>query len=298
MNRPDFGGKWTSEKLQRVENYLRAYMRAMKNQPFELFYIDAFAGAAMMPLEEDESHEATLFAQEETDDTNDFRKGSVLRALELGRPFDRYILIEEDRKQYESLQEVRVTYPDLSSRIVLVNGDSNEYLRKFCQEEIPRSQGVRGVVFLDPYGMQVEWETMEALARTQVLDVWLLFPLGVAVNRMLSRNGNIQGSWKRALTRVFGDDEWLTAFYEEDPQQRIANDLQSRRRIVELRDIARYYHGKLESIFPAVAQNPLALENSSGNPLYMLFFACANPSPRANGLALKIAENILNPERA
>ncbi len=42
------------------------------------------------------------------------------------------------------------------------------------------------MVFLDPYGMQVEWSTIEALAATKAIDLWYLFPLGVGVARLLT----------------------------------------------------------------------------------------------------------------
>src|SRR5690606_30995800 len=40
-----FGGDWTATKLDALEYYLRAYVQALKSQPFELHYIDAFAGS-------------------------------------------------------------------------------------------------------------------------------------------------------------------------------------------------------------------------------------------------------------
>ena len=39
-----FGGQWTIEKLDILGRYLDAYTTALKNQPFKLVYIDAFAG--------------------------------------------------------------------------------------------------------------------------------------------------------------------------------------------------------------------------------------------------------------
>ena len=41
-----FGSDWTSDKLQILRAYLDAYTTAMKNQPFTLIYVDAFAGQA------------------------------------------------------------------------------------------------------------------------------------------------------------------------------------------------------------------------------------------------------------
>lgn len=35
-------------------------------------------------------------------------------------------------------------------------------------------------MFLDPYGMQVERETIDTIARTKAIDTWLLFPLGTS----------------------------------------------------------------------------------------------------------------------
>jgi len=31
--------------------------------------------------------------------------------------------------------------------------------------------------------MQVDWTTLEAVASTQAIDIWILFPLGIGVNR-------------------------------------------------------------------------------------------------------------------
>jgi three-Cys-motif partner protein len=58
-------------------------------------------------------------------------------------------------------------------------------------------QKERAVVFLDPYGMQVEWSTIEALAPTKGIDLWNLLPLGMGVARLLTYNGNNDEAWKR-----------------------------------------------------------------------------------------------------
>ena len=39
-----YGGQWTFEKLDILESYLDAYTTVLKNKPFKLIYIDAFAG--------------------------------------------------------------------------------------------------------------------------------------------------------------------------------------------------------------------------------------------------------------
>ena len=42
-----FGGQWTEEKLDILEGYLDAYTTVLKNQPFSLVYLDAFAGEGL-----------------------------------------------------------------------------------------------------------------------------------------------------------------------------------------------------------------------------------------------------------
>ncbi|MFH0920105.1 MAG: hypothetical protein V1913_07055 [Fibrobacterota bacterium] len=40
----NFGGDWTSQKLEKVRKYLHAYATIMSKKHFHFAYIDAFAG--------------------------------------------------------------------------------------------------------------------------------------------------------------------------------------------------------------------------------------------------------------
>lgn len=42
--------------------------------------------------------------------------------------------------------------------------------------------------------MQVEWKTIEAIAKAKAIDMWLLFPLGIGVARLLTNSGDIPES--------------------------------------------------------------------------------------------------------
>ena len=64
-------------------------------------------------------------------------------------------------------------------RIGIQKGDANTRLASFVNSTDWRKS--RAVVFLDPYGMQVDWETIVKLGRTEAVDLWLLFPLGQRV---------------------------------------------------------------------------------------------------------------------
>jgi len=139
--------------------------------------------------------------------------------------------------------------------------------------------------------MQITWDTIEAIAKTQAIDLWLLFPLGVAVNRILTRNGRISQTWRAKLDAMFGATDWYDAFYQKSKQSEMFEDEEQTRKIANFDSISKYYVGHLKTIFPGVAEHPLPLYNSRNNPIFMLCFAVGNPNGKE--IALRIARHIL-----
>jgi three-Cys-motif partner protein len=177
----------------------------------------------------------------------------------------------------------------LAERIVVRNGDANEILVEWATTSNWRSQ--RAVVFLDPYGMQVEWSTLEAIAGTMAIDLWLLFPLGQGVNRLLMHDSPPTGAWADRLTAIFGTDEWRSAFYQPTKQLRLFDDEPRYEKSASFDSIAQFFLQRLDSIFERVAPNPLVLMNSRNNPIFLLCFAAANKKGATT--AVKIARDLL-----
>ena len=292
-----FGGSWTEQKLWMLAKYLKAYTTALKNkpskqQPFRRVYVDAFAGTGYR--ERRRAGDATWVIEGLAEpDAQEFLDGSARIALSADPPFGRYVFVESHRARFERLQqELKGACPHLADRMEFVRDDCNVFLPKFCAETDWRSS--RAVVFLDPYGMQVQWSTMEALASTRAVDVWVLFPLGMAVNRLLTRDGKIPDAWRDRLDQIFGTQEWYDVFYRQvESEDLFGQRRREVRKTVSLEAIGWYYNERLKTIFAAVAENPRQLPNSTGNPLYLLCFAVGNPAPAAKRLALKIAQYIL-----
>ncbi|WP_456430223.1 three-Cys-motif partner protein TcmP [Rhodocaloribacter sp.] len=274
-----FGGLWTREKLDILENYLKAYLTALKKQRFERWYIDAFAGDGSIRLAA--SGKKDLF------EVRDLIHGSARRALSLNPGFERYLFIENDPSAAANLAKLREEYAD--KRIRVMEGDANDHLREICQKS--DWTGRRAVLFLDPAGMQVSWETMEAVAATRAIDVWIWFPLGVGVNRLLVRSGEINPAWEERLDRVFGTKDWRTTFYKETHDLTLFGKEEHRVKTATPQAIADYYNERLASIFPAVASNPRMMRNARKSPLYLLCFAAANP--KGASIALRIAQHLL-----
>jgi three-Cys-motif partner protein len=284
-----FGGDWTEEKLRRIEKYLSAYTTALSQQRFRTAYIDAFAGTGYRQLKQEQRPLELMFPEFTEQDAQAFLQGSAQKALQAEPRFDKYIFIEQEESRFNELQKLKDKFPEVAEDIILVNADCNAYLQDLCWNRNWRSN--RAVLFLDPFGMQVEWKTIEAIAHTQAIDLWLLFPLGVAVNRLLRRDGQIDETLRKKLDTLFGTTDWFDAFYESETIQTLFGEEARLRKVVGLEQIGQYFVARLKTVFAGVAEKPLPLYNSRNIPLYLLCFAAGNPSGAA--LAVKIAQDIL-----
>ncbi len=120
--------------------------------------------------------------------------------------------------------------------------------------------------------MQVEWETIEAIAETKAIDLWILFPLGVAINRLLRKDANISPAWRSRLDRMFGTTDWFNAFYETPKVVNLFGEPVSPQKTSDFDTVSQYFVERLKTVFAGVAENPLPLYNSRRNPLYLLCF--------------------------
>jgi len=286
-----FGGPWTEKKLGVLGAYLAAYAKVMKNQSFVRLYVDAFAGTGYRETGSAEGDSGLFPCELAQDEPQQFLDGSARIALGVQPVFDRYVFVEKSAKQFAKLVKLREDFPELADRIDCIQGDANHVLQDLCDQW--NSRTMRGVLFLDPYGMQVDWTTLEPVARTRAIDVWILFPLGIGVNRLLPRHGQVPDGWRTRLDRVFGTTEWYGAFYRPAGTRGLFDARPHLQKTGSLNAIAEYYQERLRTIFPAVAENPKVLSNSRGTPLYLLCFAAGNPSPKAKDAALRIAQHIL-----
>jgi three-Cys-motif partner protein len=145
--------------------------------------------------------------------------------------------------------------------------------------------------------MQVEWEVLKTIAETQAIDLWLLVPLGIGVNRMMPQRKLPEEKWAARLTAFFGSEEWKSKFYA--PVQRnptLFDDLDETvsagiEKNVSHDQLAAYFIDRLKEIFAGVAKNPIVQRNSVNSPMFLLCFAAGNP--RGAPIAVRIAEHLL-----
>lgn len=291
-----FGGDWTEVKLAKLEKYLRAYRTIFSGNPrarhFRTWYVDAFAGTGSRVLALGPNGSARrLFGSDvyKDADTKRYRAGSAKIALGLQDPFHNYLFIDKSRDRVSELKNmIQGDYATLARRCDFEQGDANEILKTWSRERDWTKE--RAVVFLDPYGMQVEWSTVEALAATKGIDLWYLFPLGIGVSRLLKRDGKLDESWARRLDSVFGTAIWRERFYETKVRQGLFGPLETVERDAPAEKIQGFIEERLKSCFAGVAEG-LILRNSRSSPLYSLCFAAANK--KGAPTAIRIAREIL-----
>lgn len=142
------------------------------------------------------------------------------------------------------------------------------------------------MVYIDPCGMQVEWSSLAALKGLN-LDMWILVPTGLGVNRLLKKNGDISDSWLNRLEKFLGltKTEITDLFYIKSPTlfEEFSHIQKEDKAIAKSADL---YAKRLKSVFDYVSK-PYELKNSSNSVMYHLFLTSNNKT------AVKIANDIV-----
>ncbi len=278
-----FGGLWTREKLQVLEKYLHFYAIALKNQPFTLHYVDAFAGTG--------SHDPKVkSSQGEIIPHEDFQ-GSVTTALNLEPGFHHYHFNDLNPDHIRELRALKVNHP--SKNIHITEKDANSFVPEFCAT---LGKNDRAVLFLDPYSTQLNWATLKHIAATQKIDLWLLFPIS-AITRMTPTDGaKIRPEWRKTITRLLGTDKWEEALYKPKLLPAM-DDLfgdQSNHNGTErlnIDELEAWITKRLRETFYYVAK-PHRLTNNN-RPLFLFYLAVSNPKQQAWRLADRAVKSIL-----
>lgn len=270
-----FGGDWTKIKIEILVEYARAYLTIMnRHKRYKTLYFDGFAGSGLIMKGNKIDIDVTI--------------GAARRIVEIDDPvpFDLYYFVEKDPKSFKLLEEnTKQAFPN--KKIHAVCEDCNKKmldLANFLRN--PSNRNYRTLAYIDPCGMQVEWRSIECL-RGLPIDLWVLVPTGMGVNRLLGRGGSISDSWRERLERFLGltGEEIRQHFYTENDTL-----FPGIKTIEKERDAigksAKLYQRRLKQGF-AFVSNPFELKNSKGSPMYHLFLASNNKA------AVKIGNDIV-----
>ena len=268
----------------------------MKNQRFHTVYFDAFAGTGGVEIRGEPMPLFNIF------ESRQFIEGSARRALQLKNLFDEYIFVEFDEQKADELKEAITTeFNHLTDRVRVVVGDSNIVLEDFCKARNWHGRNgkqTRAVVFLDPCGNSVSWQTLEHIANTKAIDLWYLFPAGWGVNRQISGDGTIHYTHEASITRLYGREDWKKQAIEPLPQLSLPGmDVPTFVKTATPISMTRYMMSCMKEIFGGGVSDEWLPLGENGRHDFSLIFGWTNPSPKAK-LANTLATAVLKSNKS
>lgn len=276
----EYGGPWTEVKLERVRQYCDAFLKEMEGAAYKTVYIDACCGRGIVKKPQPKKPSGGFKIPE----PEPYIEGSPMQVLRLEQEFTRYYFNDKSRECCRKLTKIiKSEFPKRVKRTKVVCEDVNTFLVDCCTSTNWKNR--RAVIFVDPFRPIVEWKTIEAIADTQAADLLYMFPVGIAVARMMKRSGAIGKKAKTTLKRLFGTKRWYDELYATFEKQGLLGSVEVTRRQTGCDAIIKYFVGRLESIFSHVAR-PFPLQNKTGLSMYALCFA--SPSEERTEIARKL----------
>lgn len=178
-------GSWSRAKHYFLQRYIDAFTTSMKNKGWTgLHYIDLFAGAG---IENVKNYGPDW--------------GSPLIAAQAPNRFTRLHFSELTTKAFKSLQ-TRIARFDQPNPPQLICGDANKVVHQIVST-IPT--GVLALVFLDPFGLHLVFQTVRVLSSIQS-DLIVFFP--DHLDALRNWENVYAGKPDSNLDRVLGDAPW------------------------------------------------------------------------------------------
>lgn len=272
-----FGGNWTVNKIEILVKYAKAYLTIMKDRHYwKLLYFDGFAGTGSIVRNKKRDVNLTI--------------GAARRIVEIEEPrsFDHYYFVEKNRSNAKLLaQNTKNIFPNKD--IVIKAEDCNKKLidlGNFLMSS--KGRNYRVLAYIDPFGMQLEWNSIKFLSNTKI-DIFILVPTGLGVNRLLKKNGEISETWLKRLMLFLGmgSDEIKSHFYKKVVDMTLFGEQESTEKEVNaITKSGELYKERLRTVFKFVSE-PYILKSSKGNIMYHMFMASNTEK------AVKIANDII-----
>lgn len=278
----------TGKKLEVLDKYHAFYPLALGDK-FGLIYVDAFAGTGDVLLSE--TDEAPMLFPS----APEVLEGSASRALRAKISYHRYVFIEKNRKKLATLEaKLAQEFPAQIGSCAFECADANVAIKKLCAETNWKKH--RAVVFLDPFGNQIEWSTLEAIAATRAIDVWYLFPAGLGIYRQIPKKGVVDEKAAESVTRILGSNDWRLLFTKKIASEDMFGQVEeSLQRNATVGEITEHAISRMKTIFKGgVLDDYVVLGGNDKVNWYSLLFAVSNPEQKAKDLAHKVAAWIVN----
>lgn len=265
-------GIWSEIKLEIIKEYASVYTKIMSNKEWckGYVYIDAFAGAGIHIRKK----------------TGELIPGSPLNALEVEPRFTEYHYIDLDEDKVKLLEELVREHLNVNS----YHGDCNEILVNNIFPTLTYKTFKRALCILDPYKLNLRWETTRKAAELKTVEIFLNFPIMDANRNILFEDlSKVEQEDIDRMTAFWGDKSWMNILYKKE------KDLFGRTFLMKIKNfktLADEFRKRLKNMaqFEYVPE-PILMSNTKNGPLYFLYFASQQ------NVANKIINDIFNKYR-
>jgi len=242
-------GPWTAKKLDYLARYIDIFEKAMRGKWSIRNYIDLLSGPGKNRIR----------------GTGEILLGSPLVALTTLHPFTGYFFVEWLGQAKDALEQ-RCNDSHFHQRVNIYQGDCNVLVDKVIDSLRVSEMQSLNLAFLDPEGLELQWQTVVKLATIKRMDIILYYPeMGLNLNmQKLYKSGD-----ETAIDLFFGGPEW------RDVYERYHGKIGLHRHLVD------FYKSNLgtlgySEVFrgdECVDEEPLIRSQSRNAPLYRLIFA-------------------------
>ena len=246
-------GLWSEIKLAIIKEYAHAYSTIVKKKGFKHSYVDGFAGAGVHISKR----------------TKEWVSGSPMNALLVEPPFHHHYLVDLDGGRIKGLAEMIGP----QKNVTLLEGNCNDVLLEHVFPRIQYSRYERALCLLDPYGLQLNWQVLQAAGQSKAMDIFLNFPI-MDINRraLWGDPDKVPKEYLEPMTSFWGDDSWRDVAYQPSEQEdlfgaakikKVANDVVVEAFRKRLKEVAGFKY----------VPKPIPMRNNTNAVVYYLFFA-------------------------
>ncbi|MCF8448686.1 MAG: three-Cys-motif partner protein TcmP [Taibaiella sp.] len=233
-------GLWGIKKYRLFGAYCNIFTTGMKYKWKQRVYIDLFAGAGCARIRKE----------------NKIVHTSALIAAKVPDKFTKYIICEEKEENFHALKN-RFINENCDLNCEFIFGDSNKNVEKIINA-IP-ADGTLSFCFVDPFSLNIEFETIRKIAATRKVDFLILLALQMDANRNLVYYIDEESD---KIDKFIGNKNWREPFLNAEVSKKDF-----------IKYLAEAYDNNMRSIGYKVNPNlKFKIENTVNTPIYYLAF--------------------------
>jgi len=164
-------GSWGENKYQIIYDYNVLFSSGMRKFWHNRIYIDLYSGCGKARIR----------------NTKKILNSSAFLALKVPDQYDKYIFCDIDERNITSL-ESRVKNEFPSSKVSYIIGDCNKKIDAIINEIPSYSSSNKVLTFclIDPFSLEIEFETIRKLGESRLVDFLILLAFGMDGKRNIN----------------------------------------------------------------------------------------------------------------